>query len=101
MRVVELAEKTITAPSASRQRVAVRRMLYSGGSGRLWPRFLRFFGFARLGARGAFAFAFLALIPVLRRARGSGRRAVRSSRRRRSWRRRARGGPPHRRARRP
>src|SRR6187551_1482647 len=94
MRVVELAEKTITAPRASRQRVAVRRRLYSGGAGR--ARFLDRFGLAVFLA-GFFAAlcgrAGLALIPAPRRARGSGRRALRSSRRRRSWRRRARAEP--------
>src|SRR4051812_30108731 len=98
MRVVELAEKTITAPSASRQRVAVSSMLYSVEAAAPRERRLAFFfalplplplvGLVPKRPREIGK----ALIAGPRRSRGSARRGARSSRRRRSWRRRARAG---------
>ncbi len=97
--MVELAEKTITAPSASRQRVAVSSMLYSAETGRERVRLFAFPCFRPLAglptprrprATGK------ALTAAPRRSRGSARRGARSSRRRRNWRRRARAARPRR-----
>src|ERR1700709_1421598 len=89
MRVVELAEKTITAPRASRQRVAVSSMLYSADTGRERERFFAL-PLADLPRPRRPSATGKALTAAPRRSRGSARRDARSSRRRRSWRRRAR-----------